>query len=92
MREKNHLKGLSSSYLNDNDDDEGYENSIAAIKADYNSKYRPVGSIFVLRGQNEKIYPRANHGLARGRKFCNLGCLELLKNASKLGTIIKIQS
>jgi len=43
MREKSHLKGLSSGYLNDNDDDDGYENSIAAIKADYkNKKRRPL--------------------------------------------------
>ena len=42
MREKNHLKGLSSGYLND-DDDDGYENSIAAIKADVKSM-----SIFYL--------------------------------------------
>ena len=39
MREKNHLKGLSGGYLNHDDDDEdGYENSIAAIKADVKSK------------------------------------------------------
>jgi len=46
MREKNHLKGLSSGYLNHDDDDEdGYENSIAAIKADVKSR----GKYFLLR-------------------------------------------
>ena len=38
VREKNHLKGLSSGYLNNDDEDDGYENSIAAIKADVKSK------------------------------------------------------
>lgn len=44
MREKNHLKGLSSSYLNE--DDEDRENSISAIKADVNNKSRRVGDIY----------------------------------------------
>ena len=37
---------------------------------------RAVGSIFILRGQSAKYKPGANHGFARGRKFCILGCLD----------------
>lgn len=52
MREKNHLKGLSSGYLND-DDDDGYENSIAAIKADVKNKKRKPIDIYGDEDEDE---------------------------------------